>query len=397
MDSVKKSQVLQVLNYYKIVEFLGQNDIDEKGLDVQKTMAKLEKDLEKQRQKAQTNDKMGKKIEVFFALQDFASENFAQDFATNFKNLDLERLVEWGRARYLDYEKLGEEVQFCLGKIARNAVVEYLEPFYKNKDENPELNYPQKSAIAWFSFKTDASGAYLQGSFALSPILWAICEWEKSRGDFHLNLDKYDELVKCYDEGLQGENVADFLENLYDKIKREFVSERLLNLQENLQNLSLNSQINSQNRALNFELNSRENSQTNPQLNSQNYLQNSQTNPRPNALTPKGFMVYKLYKDESALNKDESPTDYAELGKSFYLNDLSLLIKLIENDEFGGKNAYEKALIEYILAAHHKAQDMAQKPPHRTDISPKQPREEMRAFFEEIFKCQKCATRQVAC
>lgn len=327
MNNIKKNQVLQVLNYWKIVEFLGQSDIHKNGLDAIESFNK-ENEENLIVKKFGGKEKDGK-IEVFFNLSSFDDEKYI---------IDIEKLVSSGIAKHPDYTENAEEVQFCIGKIERNAVVEYLQRFYK--DENPELNYLKQSAIAWFSFKSDLKGQYLQNSFSLSPILWAISVWEKSKsgGNFYLNISEYDELIKAIDNKLQDENVADFFDDLYGEIRCNFVNQAFLNPQTNTAILQVKS-------------------------------------------IPKGFAVYSLYKNEEELSYDENPTDYTDLGKSFYLNDISLLIKLVETNQFGDKNAYEKMLVEYILSNYNKSKDIILT--DRIDISTKQSCEQMKAFFEK--------------
>ena len=229
-----------------------------------------------------------------------------------------------------------DNLTFCLGRIDRNSVVEYLEKYVENPEQSPEIAYPKKSAIAWCSFKTDAEGKYQQGSFRLSPILWAIDVWDKSgagRGrDFYLNTDEYDEIINAIDRDLQDRNVTGFLAGIYEKIQKEYVRKNFSQIaQENL-----------------------------------------------------GFYEYNRYVDEEARDKDEDPVDYADLGKSFFLNDIELMCELIRSGKFGDGNRYEKQVVAYILAGQEKSKGMGNI--RRTIISPTEPAENIRRFFEKALR-----------
>ena len=157
--------------------------------------------------------------------------------------------------------------------------------------------------------------------------------WDKSgagRGrDFYLNTDEYDEIINAIDRDLQDRNVTGFLAGIYEKIQKEYVRKNFSQIvQENL-----------------------------------------------------GFYEYNRYVDEEARDKDEDPVDYADLGKSFFLNDIELMCELIRSGKFGDGNRYEKQVVAYILAGQEKSKGMGNI--RRTIISPTEPAENIRRFFEK--------------
>ena len=312
MDNTMKSQVLEILDYWRTIEFLGQTDIPEESPENKSLMEKILKGKNPEGKKAD-------KIEVFHFLET--------------PYLEPEEMLEEDLNKFTDFGSIGGEIAFCLGRIDRNSVVEYLEKYVENPEQSPEIAYPKKSAIAWCSFKTDAEGKYQQGSFRLSPILWAIDVWDKSgagRGrDFYLNTDEYDEIINAIDRDLQDRNVTGFLAGIYEKIQKEYVRKNFSQIvQENL-----------------------------------------------------GFYEYNRYVDEEARDKDEDPVDYADLGKSFFLNDIELMCELIRSGKFGDGNRYEKQVVAYILAGQEKSKGMGNI--RRTIISPTEPAENIRRFFEK--------------
>ena len=147
MEQTRRNQVLEILDYWKTIEFLGQIDIPEESPENQKIISKL--------QKGETVRE--NKIELF------------SDLKTPFP--DLEKKLESDAGQFKDFAATGDNITFCIGRTERNNIVSYLEKFMENPLESPEISYPKKSAIAWFSFQTDTEGLYLADSFQLSPIL----------------------------------------------------------------------------------------------------------------------------------------------------------------------------------------------------------------------------------
>ena len=81
-----------------------------------------------------------------------------------------------------------------------------------------------------------------------------------------------------------------------------------------------------------------------------------------------GIAEYNRYASEQARDADEDAFDYADLGKSFFLNDIIQVSELVQNGSFGDGNEYEKKVIEYILAGYEKSKGPDDLP--RTIISP---------------------------
>lgn len=304
MEEIIKKQVLEILDYWKIIEFLSQKNIPQQD-------SKYKKSIDKK--------------EIFIELKSF-------DF-------NIREQLNKDKRENSDYSSIGEDFSYCVGKIKRNTVVEYLAQYIENKNESPEVSYNENEAIAWCSFKTDLNGAYIKDSFQLSPILWAISIWDKSNTqknqDFYLDKNKYDNTVVNLDKNLQGKKVTSFLSDLYKKIFNDYVKTIYPN---SLNDITI-------------------------------------------------FIEYNRFSNEEVKNKSENPTDYSDLGKSFFLNDIIKLENLIRSDSFGDRNAYEKKVIEYILSGYEKS--IENKNIKRYIISPEEPPEEMKSFFEETLNVTK--------
>ncbi|MDO4793573.1 MAG: AAA domain-containing protein [Filifactor alocis] len=310
MDGERRAQVLEILDYWRLIEFLGQTDIP-----VQKNEnKKLRKKLEKGEDVTET------KLEVFQELSDTC--------------IQVDEMIGKDDRKFTSFASKGEEVYFCMGAVQRNAFVEYLSKYLPDEEEAPELAYPDKSLIAWFSFKTNNEGGYLDHSFQLSPLLWAASVWEDSREEavriFYPSKDVYDSIVRNFNERLEGRSAEEFLPSLFEDIQTNYVKKSFPDL----------------------------------------------------SVETKGFLEYNRYSKDEHKQADEDPTDYSDLGKSYFLNDINLLYERVRSGSFGDKNEYEKGVIDYILSAHNKSR--GNEVLGRVTISPKEDQTLMRRFFEDV-------------
>lgn len=194
IDKGEKKQVLEILDYWKTIEFLGQDDLPKV------TMNKTEGNVSKAE-----------------------SQLFVKEISLV---VDLQSQIESGKSKA--YPECSEEVGFIFGKVLRNDYATYIEKkFMKEELERPELPYPKTSAFGWFSFSTDTKGVYQKSTFQLSSLLWALSIWEKNKADknfdFHIDTSEYDDIIKKIDEELEEKNIDEFLPKLYWDIKRGYV------------------------------------------------------------------------------------------------------------------------------------------------------------------------------
>lgn len=117
MEQTRRNQVLEILDYWKTIEFLGQIDIPEESPENQKIISKL--------QKGETVRE--NKIELF------------SDLKTPFP--DLEKKLESDAGQFKDFAATGDNITFCIGRTERNNIVSYLEKFMENPLESPEISY----------------------------------------------------------------------------------------------------------------------------------------------------------------------------------------------------------------------------------------------------------------
>lgn len=283
LDDQTKKSVLNVLNYWKIMEFLTQKSVPEE----------------------QVQESKSNKITIY--------DKFS------IKSCTMNELLQSNSPIKEQHPVLCEKISFCMGEIERNKIASYLESLNQplnNIEKSPELPCEKDDAIAWFSFQTDTNGTYIKGSFKLSPILWAISQWNKVKDNdeqiLYLNIEKYNEAIAVYDKKIinaDNPTISGFLEPLHQEIQKKYIKKYFLDLPNN-----------------DF-----------------------------------GFVIYDRYSDETAKEKEKYQTDYSNLGQSYYLNDITHLCDLINNGEFGDKNEYEKNIIKYILCKQKQSQEQFQK------------------------------------
>lgn len=252
------------------------------------------------------------------------------DFTKQFKNLEKE--LEKKRNKKKDELKSiftykTEEQHKSHFNIIMKEIAEYDSQFKywnsRSKEEN-EI-YPK-----YYETNIDLEIPGIQHGYLLigSSYVGEILE-DKSH-DFALDTNEYKELVGEIDGELQNQNVDEFISTIYEKIFNEYVKHR--------------------------------------------FSEDSQKS--------MGIAEYNRYASEQARDADEDAFDYADLGKSFFLNDIIQVSELVQNGSFGDGNEYEKKVIEYILAGYEKSKGPDDLP--RTIISPDAGKSEMKLFFDRI-------------
>jgi len=200
MNKEQKERVLEILEYWKTIEFLEQNDIPKVLDDRQEN-----------------------------PISNSNTKNVVKEFSLKVK---LEKQMKGDMERYPSFPETSERIGFIFGKIERNAYATYIEKFLKERPNNPEKPYPKTSSFGWFSFSTDLKGIYQKGTFQLSPLLWSLSVWEKNNADinydFHLDTEEYEGYIKKKDEELEEKNITEFLIDVYRDVKGAFVPSELL-------------------------------------------------------------------------------------------------------------------------------------------------------------------------
>ena len=303
MDLISKRQVWEVLDFWKLVELLGQVDIPEDNEENKQNIRYLLDGM----------DVEADRIDVFRDL--------------NEPEADIALFLDEDSSKFVNYTFTTDQISVCMGSINRNKLIDYLLKYVGTKDDLPEKSYSDDSKISLFSFRVEKDGKYVPGSFQLSPVIWAISEWNTTTNNtlnYRLNKTTYDTIIRDFDNNLQDRNVRMFLNGLYLDVMERFWRDD---------------------------------------------FEKSDTF---------GKVIYSRFKDESV--KKDFTINHANLSRSCFLDDLNLFTEAFANDTFNDKTKYGKQVGEYILAPYEKKYGRI--PIKRTIIGAKEDRESMKKFFE---------------
>lgn len=355
MDQATKQKVLDVLGYWELLEFLEQKNIERqekstkeeisdlilKGIPLSDKLKSIEiyHDIDNK-----ITDEIS--IDDFFDKGEKSTDELLNEDVEKIKQLNIKELLSDDNNYFKEFSDKDDEYTFYIGNIPRNNIVEYLIKYLPDEDrieaeESPELPYQQDEAIAWFTFKTDAEGRYIEKSFGLSPILWTLGEWKKSGDD-----------LKSYSiDTVQYKAVCEQFEMFLDKIIKKYGSARIeIFLPEIYKRIF----------------------KTYVQILFPNLLHSSD-----HAI---GFFKYERQKPS---NKNKRSSFFSKMGSgSFYLDEISHLKKQIADDQFGSRSDYERSVINFILSADHKR--TGNEIVERISISPKNNIKDSFRFFSDI-------------
>lgn len=363
MEPAKKQKVLDILSFWELTEFLEQDNIEPQAKNVTKAVTELirgGKPIEKLK-KLSIYHYIGEKladdvdIDMFFNAEKNPDEQLREDLE-KIKKIDVAGILSEDRWFFKDHQVSDGECVFFIGKIPRNDIVKHLETYLPEdertpEDEIPELPYQDDEAIAWFAFKTDSQGKYLEKSFQLSPILWALREWKNkgaAENGFSLNMRDYDSACGSFENYIMqvalsfgSAELGLFLPTLYEKIFKDYVGNVFPESLKTYRHI--------------------------------------------------GFFKYerrKAKKSGKPSSKKDSKKSFGKLlGDSFYLKDISNLKFLIERDKFGDGSDYERAVINYILSADCKRS--GEEDAGRRLISPSESIGHSLGLFTEILNINK--------
>ena len=352
MDKTKKQKALDILSYWELMEFLEQDNIELQEKKVTEAISELINNGKpiKNFSSLDIYHYIGEKLTDDVDIDDFFNDSkptdklFDEDIE-KIKGTYLKSILSQDTDIFKDFQSSSDDCLFFIGKIPRNSIVEYLKKYLPEEERQleelaPELPYQDNEAIAWFAFRTDGEGKYQPGSFELSPILWALKEWENSGANvngFALDMENYKQVcanIEKYFDALCEKHgsakLSMFLPSLYKKIFDEYVRE-----------------------------------------------------PFPKALsTARHIGFFKYERRRSA--KKASKFFGKLMGSSFYLKDITYLKKQIDDGYFGDRTDYERSVINYILSADYKRS--GKETAERISISPKENINHSFKLFTNILK-----------
>lgn len=214
-------------------------------------------------------------------------------YSTLNKNIDLQFTLFRNRNKSIFYTECSDEIHICVGKISRDLCVKKLFKVTGNKDESVNAI---TGDIAVFGLKISNTLNYVYNSFNLSPVLWAIYKIATNQGEELHNLltyELYREDMRMYEDILKDKGIItnDIIMYIAKIIEEKYV--KFL-------------------------------------LNEDSYMDTTI------------LLIYQLFTDETAKERDESFLNYSDLCQNFYSRDLKLLEKNIAYIPY--------ALKKYILS-----------------------------------------------
>lgn len=183
----KKQQVLDVLNYWFILDFMSQNALKspfKEPDDKTKTNGSDESEensFGKGKRGRENAAKGGKEKKASISIQDLFRP------ATEIENNSNQRLIDSVERRLAGLDKAKDVPKYIylhLGSIPRESIVSFL---WRSKDDEPcdkEIDY-----IASAILDISDTGTFV--NFELSPVLWAVYVYA-SRGDVVSSINEYE-------------------------------------------------------------------------------------------------------------------------------------------------------------------------------------------------------------
>lgn len=205
------------------------------------------------------------------------------------------------------------------GKIPRERCIRSIARSLREEDSRPEIS---KDEIACFCLQLSPSGNYIEDSFSLSPMIWAVSHLERAEGKslsqclsrqaYREDMDVFENRLKNFsrgndsqpqvppEAGISGRDTSmpELIAGIYQDIRREYLGE-------------------------DWEM-------------------------------EEGFsciMLYQIFKDEEAREKYEDD-DYQRLGRNFFAEDLKLVLSRIQTQGLDPENPMQMSMLDYIISPY---------------------------------------------
>jgi len=233
-------------------------------------------------------------------------------------------------------------ITIYVGKSRREYCIQKIAQVLQEHDNRPEISQDE---IAWYGLQLDPSGNYVEKSFALSTIIWAMNRIKK-QADKSMAYSLSDEDFRV-DEAV--------FENYFKNISGVIQTSTAVN------NVDFSDEV--------------EPGVTDLQETGSFSKQNNGDQQSPNPLMSKHILsiyqeIYKKYLkgsidddqgyscllcfqayiDEETRDKYEEE-DYSGLGRTYFANDLKLILSKLKSGEIDSGDPMQEALIDYIVCA----------------------------------------------
>lgn len=200
-----------------------------------------------------------------------------------------------------------------VGKIQRESCTQAIARKLQEEDSRPEASGDE---IACFSLQLTPEGCYIEKTFSLSPMIWAISRLEKAKGKslaqylsheaYRTEVEAYDEQLKQWNSGTQDNGTQDKpagasalqIAHFFRQIWDEYIKGAL---------------------EVDYEFSC--------------------------------IMMYQVFKDENEQERYEDD-DYLGLGRNFFAEDLKLVLSGIQTGRFDTQLPMLESMIHYIAAPY---------------------------------------------
>lgn len=293
----KKSLAVEILKYWYFVEFMSQEDFPyQDKYEVEEC------------NKAKKGEPSKKQIGVFETLGPNAL--YCESGNQSVQNPIMEAINRHNKI-YGNFPVMSDEIELCIGKIAREVFTERLETLFGKKRNAPEKKHKSVGVIG---LKCDRDGVYVPGSLNISPLVWGTHRLIKhhdasdytaflSPEEYHTEMKRLEApLLNGENNGgkqLVGKQINLLIGTIYQKYLRDILDEVNLPIWD-------------------------------------------------------GVLIYQRYATEETKAEDNERYSASVLSHSFFSGDLLMVSHAVSNEAFGS-SVMQEALLNYICGPYAEA------------------------------------------
>ncbi len=350
MDTNRGEALKAVLNYWYIMEFLNQGKFPRWSEKDKKIAEKVSK----KSVKANESQKYDiQKLHIFCKAEPVSKDIYqvVRDCAEKYE------MKRWGN------------ITIYVGRIKRELCIKSMAASLGELDERIEKSIEK---IAWISLQTNPDLKYVERSFSLSPVIWAMNQLKDANIDDNMTekLDKalYDSEVVYYDDILSaiaedGKVTENSNEDkrVYEIDKTEYIQQYAYPLKNN-DLLEIQKEIYCKYLQNNFQSEKTEGTNHNSDIEWGIWLD------------------FTLYKDDKTWDSNDED-DYLGLSNNYYGPDIKMVLNNVEKLLTG--SAIHRSLADYILSGYSDFYD--NNDCERIDLLRKQENEEDLIEYKNLF------------
>ncbi|MEY8357278.1 AAA domain-containing protein [Lachnospiraceae bacterium 54-53] len=300
--SKKQRTAETVLDYWYTMEFLSQDPLPKLSYEERRKNEEAVK-TSAEKMDTGTNDTAKADVKVLKLITPVEENTYFLELAAS--EARRHGMSRWGN------------ITIFAGKIMRERCIQIISKKLQEDDKRPEMNHDE---IACFSIQLSPSGSYIEKTFFLSPMIWAVSHLEEGKGKSLaqcLSQQAYREEVEVFENRLKNYSLGNSGEPL-DSVRTEEIKAAI-----SKQIAGIYQEIYSEYLKEDFEMECKYSC----------------------------IMLYQVFKNEDAREKYEDD-DYQGLGRNFFAEDLKLVLSGIQTKGFVYDNLMQKSMIDYIIGPY---------------------------------------------